>query len=45
MPKRGREKRGVEEDLEDFLGGPINLVSSLMRKDKRGTKGGRRGGS
>ena len=38
MPKRGREKRGVEEDLEDFLRGPINPCLLFNEKGQKGDK-------
>ena len=39
MPKRGREKRGVEEDLEDFLRGPINPCLIFNEKGQKEEEG------
>ena len=43
MPKRGREKRGVEEDLEDFLRGPINPCILFNEKGQKGDKKRKKG--
>ena len=43
VPKRGREKRGVEEDLEDFLRGPINPCLLFNEKGQKGDKRRKKG--